>query len=149
MKNGTILRWLSAAAFLSLATVLVAGSGNLNDAKEKAKLIEQGQMNLRDAAAMAEQHVKGMALEISSRIDQAVPGPRGREPTDNLQQEPPTGPKDSPVLPPATGQDETNKRLVYQVSCFAQDRVQNVMVDGLAKKVIEDVKELEGSRKPK
>ncbi len=78
-------------------------------AKEMAQLIGQGQLSLRDATALAEKHVEGTALEATCDIQ----------------------------LPERIDQKIADRRLVYEISCFAEDKIQAVRVDGLTKKVIE------------
>lgn len=101
-------------------------AADVNRAKEMTELIEQGQLNLRDAAAVAERHVKGPALEVMCSIEAG-----GIEPSD----QPKSG-------APGEGDPEqvAGKRLVYEVCCFADEKIQAVRVDGLTRKVV-DVKE--------
>jgi hypothetical protein len=94
-------------------------------AKEMAQLIQQGQLNLRDATALAEQHVKGVGLEATCDIQPGL-----------LQPE-----RDSKRGPAAQDTDQRaaqqGKRLVYEITCFANDKIMVVHVDGLGKKVID------------
>jgi hypothetical protein len=98
-------------------------AGDLVRAKEMAALIEQGQLSLRIAAEMAEKHVKGTALEARCDMQSGSSESAERERSGN-----PSAEKDRPP----------EKRLVYTVSCFANDKIQTVRVDGLTKKVIEE-----------
>jgi hypothetical protein len=144
MKRVVKNRWtLPITGALVLLVVALPGlaqrpAGRSTDAvraKEMAQLIEQGQLNLRDAAAMAEKHVKGIALEATCDIQPGAPSPGERG-----QPEKPTA--DKPGAP--TGQEQPKetkaaggKRLLYEIDCFANDRVHTVQVDALAKKVVE------------
>lgn len=92
-------------------------TGDLVRAKEMAAMIAQGQLNLRDATEIAERHVKGTALEAACSI-QTIAGERRSQ-------------------PPSEKELPSGRRLVYEVSCFAKDRVQPIRVDGLTKRVIE------------
>lgn len=106
------------------------GSSDLDRAKEMAQLIEEGQLTLRDACVMAEKHCKGTALEVRSTIQPgatAQPGaPRG-EPTPGARAED----EDR-----SDQKDPKGRRLVYQVNCFAKDKLEIVRVDALERKVI-------------
>ena len=102
--------------------------GEVNRAKEMAALIEQGQLNLRDATAIAEKHVHGVALQAACNIEGAEPAPVPKAPP--LEPERPRGP--SVQKEPSDG-----KRLIYEISCFAKDRLELVRVDGLTKTVLD------------
>ncbi|HMQ15853.1 MAG TPA: hypothetical protein PKC49_07760 [Phycisphaerae bacterium] len=96
-----------------------------NHAKEMVMLIQQGQLNLADATRLAEKHAKGTALGASSELrSDAAPG---REPGGG------GGPAEDQAQSGA-------KRLIYNITCFANDKLQAVQVDGLTKKVIEPVR---------
>ncbi len=147
-----VKRWAFPAllgfAALGLATLpLRAQSTNqpsaiaVNQAKEMAALIEQGQMNLRDATTLAEKHVKGMALEVTCAVEPTEPQlPSSTPPRMGEQPQPaperPPGER-PPGGPYAQKEKPGTRRLVYTVSCFAKDQVQSIQVDGLTKKVIE------------
>lgn len=95
--------------------------GDFGRAKEAAALIERGQLSLRAAAEMAEKHVKGTAVEVRCDIQS---GPAGE-----LERGAPGAPA-SPAI-------SADRRLVYEVSCFAKDRLETVRVDAAAKKVLD------------
>jgi hypothetical protein len=98
-------------------------------AKEIAALIAHGQLNLRDATALAEGHVDGTALAAKCRAE-LIASPAKPEPA---------GPQHL-ATPSAQQKPATEKRLVYEVSCFARNTVHTVRIDGLARKVM-DVQE--------
>lgn len=135
----TVLRW-GVPSLVLLGSLGLAGwpalaqyggqpsAGELDRAKEMAALIEQGQMNLRDATAMAEKHCKGTALEARCTIEGAEPQP---------QPVPAPGEPDRPRGPSLQKAQPEGKRLVYEVSCFVKDQLQTVQVDGLSKKVLD------------
>jgi hypothetical protein len=107
-------------------------TGDVNKARQIAALVAQGQMNLRDATDLAEKHVRGTAIEAAGDVVPPLLPPLDPEMRD--------APNTTSRKSPAAG-----KRLVYEVRCFARDRVQTVRVDGASRKVI-DVQELEPSR---
>jgi hypothetical protein len=119
-----------------------AAANDVNHAKEMASLVAQGQLNLRDATAIAERHVKGTALEASCQIrTTAAQPPRGDRPKPQPE---PRGPSaddgQQRERQDAGGQTQGDagvKRLVYEVCCFAADKIQVVTVDGLTKGVVE------------
>lgn len=94
-------------------------------AKEMAQLIQQGQLNLRDATALAEQHVKGVGLEARCETHRGLLQPEGERPRGPAAQE--NDPRSA----------QQGKRLVYEITCFANDKITIVRVDGLEKKVID------------
>jgi hypothetical protein len=165
---------------------------DLNEAKEMAKLIEQGQASLSDATELAERHVNGTALEASCEIrtgeiggtddlrleshNSNMPGSNGdpNQPPDPGQRDPnqprdPNEPQDPnrpgdpnrPMDPnmqqdPNTrvgqiGSQDQGKRLIYEVCCFADNKVHKVRVDGKTKKVIggQDDKMTSGTKEKK
>lgn len=71
-------------------------------------------MNLRDATDLAEREISGTALQVRCEIQ--------------------------PGLGMPTEVSQASRRLVYQVCCFAKEKVHTVRIDGLTKKVI-DVRE--------
>lgn len=99
--------------------------GDADEAREKAALIVLGQLNLRDATDLAEKSVSGTALQVSCEIQPGLGMPADDK---DLS-------ADSTV-----GQSQASRRLVYQVYCFAKEKLQTVRIDGLTKKVI-DVRE--------
>ena len=102
----------------------------VNRAKEMATLIEQGQLNLRAATELAEKHVKGTALEVKCEFQS---GPTGEfDHGDKANPRPEKEPSAGKGLPPG------GARLIYQVTCFAKDKLQLVSVDALGKTIIED-----------
>jgi hypothetical protein len=107
---------------------------DVSQAKQMATLTEQGQMNLRDATALAEKHVKGTALEAACRVEIGEPPP-----SPNPAPQPPTPPGEPGRSGPYSAQKEQpgGQRLIYDVSCFAKDKLQTVRVDGLTKRVID------------
>jgi hypothetical protein len=110
------------AATLSWPTFAQRGESSTDDvirAKEMARLIGQGQLNLRDAAEVAEKHVKGVALEAACDISTAPMG-QSKE----------GGPGDDAAQASAP-------RLVYKVNCIAGDKILGVQVDGLTRKVVD------------
>jgi hypothetical protein len=141
-----LVRW-AVPALVGLACVglvglpAIAQSGDkpttpdVSRAKEMAALIEQGQLNLRDATALAEKHAKGTALDVSCTLEPAGPQPLPGAPImPPGEQSGPDRPKGGPSV-----QIERSgaNRLIYTVSCFAKDQVTTIRVDGLAKKVVE------------
>lgn len=138
-----VTRWavpaLVVAIPLGVAWSVMAGSAGgaagLERAKEMAQLIQQGQLNLRDATSIAERHVKGTALEVTCNIQPGgtPAGERHGNPLGEQAEDPAAGEKESP-------EKIAGSRLVYEVCCFADDKIQAVQVDGMEKKVI-DVKE--------
>jgi len=101
-------------------------------AKEMAALIQQGQLNLRDASAMAEKHCKGTALEAKCEIQRGEPRQQPKPPEQPKPRGPSAQEKDKMQKEPSTG-----NRLLYEVSCFAQDKLVTVRIDGLTKAVID------------
>jgi len=91
------------------------------DAKEIITLIKQGQLDLAAATKLAEKHVNGTAIRATCAIRNAEQerGDERTPPGDSAQAQP------------------TGRRLVYDITCFAEDKVQLVQVDGLTKRVIE------------
>lgn len=139
-----------------------AYSGDTNRWKEMATLVEQGQLNLRAAAELAEKHTKGIAFEVRCDIQpiesegQPIDREKTLKPGQPLEKGAPTNPPPdrgefgSPPLGPANPADKAppktgaapreqpgGKRLIYEVSCFAKDKLETVRVDAMAKKVIE------------
>ncbi len=108
---------------------MAGGDLQANQAKEMAALIQQGQLNLRDATALAERHVNGTALEAVCTIENGAPQLTPAEPKK------PGGPSAQERPMPPTAQSG-GKRLVYEVSCFANDKLQTVRVDGMTKQVM-------------
>ena len=106
---------------------------DVNHAKQMAALIEQGQMNLRDATVLAEKHVKGTALEAACRIESAEPPP---SPSPSPQPPTPPGEPGRPGAYSAQRDQPAGPRLMYEVSCFAKDKLQTVRIDGLTKQVV-------------
>lgn len=104
----------------------------VNHARELAELIEQGQLNLRDATALAEKHVKGTALEATCDIRLGMVSPEK--------------PAQKPGGPQAEDTRRSGKRLIYEISCFAEDKIMSVRVDGLQRKVVDatESKSLDG-----
>lgn len=96
-----------------------APAEDLSRAKEITALIEQGQMNLRAATEMAEKHAKGIAFEARCEVQSRATGDLDRG-----------GPA------PAT-EMKADRRVVYEVACFAKDHLETVRVDGAAKKVLD------------
>jgi hypothetical protein len=127
-------------------------SREVNRAKEMADLIKQGQLTLRDATDLAEKHVKGTALEAACEIKTGEmkagsPAPKDRPmpPTppgggDAVQDPKPGDPPDPMERKPGEMERAGGKRLIYEVRCFANEKIQVAQVDGMTKKVI-DVKE--------
>lgn len=158
----TSARWAGAAAFAVIPLVLIGlpvlaqragdqGSSRMNNAKQAYDMIQGGQLNLRDAAALAEKHTKGTALEARFTIQTGTMTPEkpGERPGEKPGTPPPGQPKPGGVSygldqqqpgqrPPAGDEDKSGaRRLVYEITCFAGDKVQLVRVDGLEKKVID------------
>lgn len=111
---------------------------NLSEAREIAALIAKGQLKVADATQMAEKHVTGLALEATCCVE---PG----EPLSSVKSET-TPPKTDPAAHPARPEPSAERRLIYEVPCFAKDKVMVVRIDGSAKKVIDvrERKEAEG-----
>jgi hypothetical protein len=145
-------RWLLAGLAIPLAAGMalttlgqVTGSKSGNDlakAKEMAELVQKGQLSLREATTIAEEHVKGTALEGSCDISTTMTPPaKPAEPKKPDAVEPPKPPE------PDQGKGAKNqtgeKRLMYEITCFERDRLQVVKVDGMTKKVV-DVKDQAG-----
>ena len=93
-------------------------------AKEKAKLMKDGQATLTEATAIAEKHAKGQALAVRCDLQPAEvdskSGDRGTRPG---------GPGD-------VARADVKIRLIYTVQVFADDRIQEIKVDGLERKVV-------------
>lgn len=114
-----------------------ASKADMDDAREMAQLMQHGQLNLRDATSLAEKHVKGTALSARCEIQ--------RESPTRAESKHPGGPsansQDKPERRASEKQEKaagaTGNRLVYSIACFANDKVQTVIVDGQAKKVID------------
>lgn len=94
----------------------------VNRAKEIAFLIAQGQLNLRAATELAEKYVKGTALEAKCDFQP------------DASEEPDCG---DMANPQANDDQYAGQRLIYEVYCFANDKLQVVRVDALDKTVIE------------
>jgi hypothetical protein len=94
---------------------------DVNQAKQMTELIQQGQLSLRDATTVAEKHSKGTALEASVELQAG-----------QVQPERP----DARPGGPTGDQASAGARLIYEVTCFADNKLQVVRVDGLEKKVI-------------
>jgi hypothetical protein len=130
---------LGALACVGVALPLIAQTGggkadDLSRAKKMAELITTGQLNLRDATALAEKHVKGVALGAECEVvigDAAPPRGQGGGPQDSDPQRDPGG----EGIQPSAGE-----RIEYQICCFSDGKIQSVRIDGLSKKVV-DVKE--------
>jgi hypothetical protein len=124
---------------------------DVSRAKEMSQLISHGQMNLRDATALAEKHCNGTALEATCDIQLGMSKPtEPRErpgPSDASQEKPGQQPKPGEK---AGEQKQTGSRLVYGVLCFANDKIHAVRVDGESKKVIDskERKTLSSSARP-
>jgi hypothetical protein len=97
---------------------------DVNRAKEIAELIAKGQMNLPDATAMAEKHHQGTAVQV--RCDVALGASHSGLANEQKERS------------SANKKGTTGARLVYDVSCFAKDRLEIVRVDGFAKRVMSD-----------
>lgn len=95
----------------------------VDQAKEKVALIKQGQLDLTEATKLAENHVKGNALSANCEIKPTEDWSKDKERSGG-----PTQTEDPPI----------GKRLHYDITCFAKEKVQVVQVDGLAKKVVEE-----------
>lgn len=93
---------------------------DVGHAKEIVKLIGQGQLNLAGATAIAEKHIEGTALGAKCEIRGDQSDPKSREPHARH----------------ADGQQPSGPRLIYNVTCFAKDKVQMLQVDGLTKEVV-------------
>lgn len=102
---------------------------NVNQAKAIVALIEQGQLNLADATKLAEQHVKGNALSATCEIKPGAAMPGADKPGADK--------KEHPRGPSARDGQPTGQHLIYQITCFAKDKVEVVQVDGRTRKVIE------------
>lgn len=116
--------------------VLAQQHDDVQRAKEMAQLIAAGQLNLRDATALAERHVKGTALEAMCNVQGGGPtkpeeGGKPGKPDKGDKPGKPGGPADE------SGQEIAGKRLIYEITCFADERIQTVRVDGQAKRVID------------
>lgn len=106
-----------------------APSVDLAKAKEIAALIGRGQLKLQDAGQLAERYAKGVPIDIRCEIEPAAPlTVRSGATAEPPQVQPPLQPRPEP---------SAERRLIYHVSCFAQDKIQIVRVDGLGKKVID------------
>jgi hypothetical protein len=100
---------------------------DVNPAKEIVKLIEQGQLNLVDATKLAEKHAGGHAIRVNCEIRAG-----GQRPEDAQKPAQPG----KPGGPSAQVDEPTGKRLIYDITVAAKERVQMVQVDGLTKKVV-------------
>ncbi|MCG3131277.1 MAG: hypothetical protein FLDDKLPJ_02067 [Phycisphaerae bacterium] len=149
--NGKRMLFIAAAPVLA-ALCLMAIPASAQRAKEMppddpqqvrqvVDLISQGQLNLPAAIELAEKHVKGTAYNASADIEThpaAAPGKPGNRP-------------DASSGPSPSSQDEgspsAQRKLIYTVRCFAENRMLDVRVDGMAKKVL-DIKEQTDQEQP-
>ncbi len=139
MTRVKTMRWTLAALIPALALLVILPAvaqrpdgqdrsqeppgGDVNVAKEIVRLIEAGQLSLTDATELAEKHVDGEALRVICHVvaeDASRPGGDGSRPSPD-------------------GAQPAGKRLQYEIACFSKDKdkVQEVRVDGLTKKVSE------------
>lgn len=95
----------------------------LNQAKDMAALIQDGQLNLRDATAIAEKHLHGTALQVKCEMEMSS--------SDAMNHGKSYGAE-------AKKEGSSQTRLLYEVSCFTKDKVETVYVDGRSKKVLEN-----------
>lgn len=97
---------------------------NVDVAKRKVALIQQGQLNLMDATKLAEKHSKGTALSGGCEIQSSEP----------------TATEEAPGGQAADAKQAENERLIYNITCLTKDQeeVQPVLIDGLTKKVVEN-----------
>jgi hypothetical protein len=94
-------------------------------AKEKAKLMKDGQATLTEATAIAEKHAKGQALAVRCDLQPAETDPKAGDKGNR-----PGGPVDDVT------RADVKIRLIYSVQVFADDRIQEIKVDGLERKVV-------------
>jgi hypothetical protein len=100
-----------------------APADRVDQAKEMVALIKEGQLDLTGATKLAEIHVKGNALNVTCEI----------RPIEDRSND-----KERSGGPSMTGDPPIGKRLLYDITCFAKEKVQVVQVDGLSKKVVEE-----------
>ncbi len=130
--------WACAGLFtLALAGAAApANSGTVDEhdrvdqARKCAQLVQQGQLALKDAIALAEQHLKGTALDAKVEIKTAVEKPQQPKPAEKK----PGGPNE-PTAQPA------GDRLMYEVTCVAGDKIHLVRIDGLEKKIVDSAEQ--------
>lgn len=96
-------------------------SDDVNHAKEIVALIKQGQLALTDATEIAEKHIKGNALSATCEVRSSGSSARGTEKRGH---------------PSAAERQPAGKRLVYDITCFAKEKVHVVQVDGLSREVV-------------
>ncbi len=122
---------LLAAVPLCIALPVLAqrsAGADVERARDIAQLVQQGQLNLRDATALAERHIKGIALEATCTVQA---GPEMR---------PAPGQNRGPQVQEGAQRGQASKRVIYSLTCFAEDKLHVVRVDALAKKVMENKK---------
>jgi len=88
-------------------------STDMKDAKNVVKLIHEGQLSLKDATRIAEEHVDGDALTATCTV-----WPTKGEQAERGDAQP------------------AGEHLIFEITCFAKDKVQTVKVDGLTKKIV-------------
>lgn len=113
----------------SVATARSRGadeSDAAEEAKKCARLVQQGQLNLKDTISMAEKHLKATAVNASVKIKSAVEKPRKPDGPDRE-----TGGTVDPTAQPA------GDRLIYEITCVAGDKVSTTRIDGFLKMVVD------------
>lgn len=144
MMNGKRMLFIAAApalAALCLMAIPVSAQraretppDDPQQVRQVVDLIAQGQLNLPAAVEVAEKHVKGTAYNACADIEThptPSPGKPGHQPGAS------SGPSPSSQ---EEGSPSAQRKLIYTVRCFAENRMLDVRVDGLTKKVL-DIKE--------
>lgn len=80
--------------------------------QEIARLVESGQLKLRDAIALAEKETHGAAIEARCTVEPVAGAEKPRGPS-----------------------ADASKQLIYEVVCFANGKMSTVHVNGLTRKV--------------
>jgi len=84
--------------------------------QEIVRLIEEGQLKLRDAVTLAEKETRGAAIEVRCNIQPVA--------ASDSEKEKARGP-----------QANASKQLVYEIVCYANRQMTTVHVNGLTRKV--------------
>ncbi len=127
-----------------------AGKIDDNQGKQITELVKQGQLGLADAIKLAERHTNGTAIAAHANLEAGVTSPGGARPTPggpqnrdpqnrDAQERDPNRPQER-MQDRENRQDMAGKRLVYDVSTFADGKVKHVRVDAQSRQVIDEDK---------
>lgn len=97
------------------------------EAQKCARLIQQGQLALKDAITIAEQHLKSTAIDGEVEVRTAVEKPKTPERSEK--------PGRKPGEPQSAGAQPAGDRLMYEITCVSGEKVHRVRIDGLEKKI--------------